>query len=380
MLKQPPTNAIGYKGKRSERIYRGMSFKETKQEEQQLGGQMSFLEHLDEFRRRLVICVIIVVIAFVLCWFVSDKIYNFLSVPIRQALSEAERREIPVEGLTGSEKVLPLNNLHEGDSGRYVFDRSTKLGVSVVSPGTSVLAKAAKDGEGKLGLFTAEPLFTSNAIVPQGIRLPVDFEHIDPTNSANADERMIVTTAVEPFTLYVTVSLYTAIALSIPFLLWQIWGFISPALYRHERSYVTPFIGLSTVSFVIGAAFAYYILFPPAVKYLLGLGEDFRLMLRATDYFDFITLIMLAMGIIFQMPAITYVLARIGLVSATLLINSWKISLVVILIVAAVVSPTGDIPNMMLFATPMMGLYIISIFIAWFFGKKRQKDSEVENL
>ncbi len=357
-----------------------MSFKETKQEEQQLGGQMSFLEHLDEFRRRLVNSVIIVVIAFVLCWFVSDKIYNFLSVPIRQALSEAERREIPVEGLTGGEKVLPLNNLHEGDSGRYVFDRATKLGVSVVSPGTSVLAKAAKDGEGKLGLFTAEPLFTSNAIVPQGIRLPVDLEHIDPTNSANADERMIVTTAVEPFTLYVTVSLYTAIALSIPFLLWQIWGFISPALYRHERSYVTPFIGLSTVSFVIGAAFAYYILFPPAVKYLLGLGEDFRLMLRATDYFDFITLIMLAMGIIFQMPAITYVLARIGLVSATLLINSWKISLVVILIVAAVVSPTGDIPNMMLFATPMMGLYIISIFIAWFFGKKRQNDSEVENL
>ena len=85
---------------------------------------------------------------------------------------------------------------------------------------------------------------------------------------------------------------------------------------------------------------------------------------------------MLAMGLIFQMPAITYVLARIGIVSAGLLVRSWKISLVVILIVAAVVSPTGDIPNMMLFATPMMGLYVISIFIAWFFGKKRQSDAE----
>ena len=76
-------------------------------------------------------------------------------------------------------------------------------------------------------------------------------------------------------------------------------------------------------------------------------------MLRATDYFDFITLIMLAMGIIFQMPAITYVLSRIGLVNHTLLIKSWKIAIVVILIVAAVVSPTADIPNMMLFAAPM---------------------------
>ena len=186
-----------------------------------------------------------------------------------------------------------------------------------------------------------------------------------------ADERLIVTTAPEAFTLYVTVSLYAAIALSIPLLLLQVWGFISPALYKHEKAYVTPFVLLSSISFVLGAAFAYYILFPPAVKYLLSLGENFRLLLRASDYFDFITLIMLAMGVIFQMPAITYVLARIGLVSAGMLVKSWKFAIVIILIVAAVVSPTGDIPNMMLFAAPMMVLYVVSVFIAWFFGKKR---------
>jgi len=139
---------------------------------------------------------------------------------------------------------------------------------------------------------------------------------------------------------------------------------------------VAPFVLLSSISFVGGAAFAYYILFPPAVKYLLGLGEDFRLMLRATDYFDLITIIMLAMGLIFQMPAITYVLARIGLVSAGFLIRSWKIAIVVILIVAAFVSPTGDIPNLMLFALPMMVLYVFSIIIAWFFGKERRKTAE----
>ena len=106
---------------------------ENQEKEEELGKQMSFLEHLDEFRRRLVTSVIVVVIAFMLCWFVSDRIYNFLSVPIRKALSEANRREIPVEGLTGSEKVLPLGSLSEGDSGRYVFDRATTLGVGVVS-------------------------------------------------------------------------------------------------------------------------------------------------------------------------------------------------------------------------------------------------------
>ncbi len=339
-------------------------------------ANMSFLEHLDELRKRLVNSVIIVVVAFTICWFVSDRIYDFLSVPIRQALSEAARRELPISGVTGEEKLLPLSGIREGDGGRYIFDRSTKLGATVVVPGTSVLAQVSRDAEGKLGLFTSEPLITNNAVVPKGVRLPVEFDEVA-KDQPNADERMTVTTATEQFTLFVTVSLYAAIALSVPLLLWQIWMFISPALYKHERAYVTPFIGLSTVSFVIGAAFAYYILFPPAARYLLGLGGgDFQLLLKASDYLDFITIIMLAMGLIFQMPAISYVLARIGIISAGLLVRSWKISLVVILIVAAVVSPTGDVPNMMLFATPMIGLYIVSIFIAWFFGKKRRTTDE----
>ncbi len=345
-------------------------------DEPESGVQMSFLDHLDELRKRLVNSVIIIVIAFVFCFYFSGEIFNFLSVPIRKALSEAERRDLPVKGLTGDEKILPLSSLNEGDKGLYVFDRATKLGVSVIAPGTSVQAIVGRDSENIPGLFTNESIVTLNGVIPGGVRLPADLA-VGARAEPTADERLIVTTAPESFTLYVTVSLYSAIALAVPFLLMQIWGFISPALYKHERSYVTPFIGLSTVSFVVGAAFAYYILFPPALTYLLGLGEDFRLLLRASDYFDFITVIILAMGIIFQMPAITYVLARIGLISAGLLVRIWKMALVVILIVAAVVSPTGDIPNMMLFATPMMALYVVSIFIAWFFGKKRMTDAEV---
>ncbi len=344
--------------------------------EQGPGGQMSFLDHLDELRRRLVNSVIIIVIAFAVCWFLSDRIYNFLSIPIRKALSEAARRELPVEGKSGNERILTLDQLHEGESGRYVFDSAAKIGSAVISPGTSVLAEVGRDASGAMGLFTSEALITNNAVVPKGVRLPVPFDGVA-LSQPSADERMIVTTAQEQFTMYVTVSLYSGIALAVPLLLWQIWMFISPALYKHERAYVTPFIGLSSISFVLGAAFAYYILFPPAARYLLNLGGgEFQLLLRASDYLDLITIIMLAMGLIFQMPAITYVLARIGIISAGLLVRSWKLSLVIILIVAAVVSPTGDIPNMLLFATPMMALYIVSIFIAWLFGKKRQIEAE----
>ncbi|NOT48960.1 MAG: twin-arginine translocase subunit TatC [Acidobacteria bacterium] len=345
-----------------------------KSESEELGSQMSFLDHLDELRRRLVNSVIILVIAFIACWFASQAIFNFLSIPIRKALSEAQRREVPVIGRTGDEAVRPLSSLREGDTGRYIFSEATKLGTGVVQPGASVNSIVVTDTDGQLSLFTDEPIYTNSSVIPKGVRLPVDLGP-NAENPGSTDEKLIVQTAQENFTLYVTVSLYTAIAVSLPLLLIQVWGFISPALYKHERSYVTPFVVLSSISFVGGAAFAYYILFPPAVSYLLSLGADFRQLLRATDYFDLITIIMLAMGLIFQMPAISYVLARIGIVTPRLMIKSWKIALIVILIVAAVVSPTGDIPNMMLFATPMMVLYVVSILIAWIFGKKRVSDS-----
>ena len=188
---------------------------------------------------------------------------------------------------------------------------------------------------------------------------------------AGISDKLIVNSLIDPFSLYVKVSLYAALCLSVPFLLLQVWGFVSPGLYPHERAYVTPFIALSSISFVLGAAFAYKIIFPPAAKYLLGLGQDFRLLLKADDYFDFIIIVMLGMGIVFQMPAITYVLARIGLVTAKFLIRIWKTALIVILIAAAVLSPTNDIPNMLLFAAPMIVLYVVSIFVAWIFSRPR---------
>ncbi len=325
---------------------------------------MSFLEHLDELRKRLVRSVLIITAAFVLCWTVSDRIYNFLAIPVQRELAAATQRQIQSDSKFAFMK--------DGDTGRYVFDRATSFGSVVVPIGTTVQSRVEKCDDEMFCVISDEDMLVGSYLVPKGAK--VAELKVTNTRAASSEEQLIVTTVAESFTLYVTVSLYAGIALSVPFLLWQIWAFIAPALYRHERKYVTPFIGLSTISFVLGAAFAYYVLFPPAVRYLLWLGEDFRLMLRATDYFDFITLIMLAMGLIFQMPAITYVLARIGLVSAGFLARSWKFAIIIILIAAAVISPTGDIPNMMLFAAPMMLLYVISIFVAWFFGRKRVPD------
>jgi sec-independent protein translocase protein TatC len=338
--------------------------------EEELGGQMSFLEHLDELRSRLIRSLGFVFLAATICWFVSDRIYNFLAVPIERALAEAQRRQVPINGLTGSEKILPLTAVKENDLGRYIFPEETKLGSSVIPAGASVMARVAKDSQGQLGLFTDESLYAGNTIIPKGVHLPVNLTAL-PEEYAGISDKLIVNSLIDPFSLYVKVSLYAALCISVPFLLWQIWAFVSPGLYPHERAYVTPFVALSSISFVLGAAFAYKVIFPPAARYLLGLGQDFRLLLKADDYFDFIIIVMLGMGIVFQMPAITYVLARIGLVTAKFLVRIWKTALIVILIAAAVLSPTNDIPNMLLFAAPMIVLYVVSIFVAWIFGRPR---------
>ena len=345
---------------------------EKTRREEEIGGQMSFLEHLDELRTRLIRSMAFVLIAAFLCWFASGYIYSFLARPINRALAEAQQRKrVTIAGLNGQLSTVPLSSLHQNDKVRFVFPDLTNLGPAQIPAGASVMARVDKDGQGNLGLFTDEPLSAGNDIIPKDVKLPIDlnagYDKLPDPNS-----KLIVTTAMEPFALYVKVSLYAAIALAVPFLLWQIWAFVSPGLYPHERKYVTPFIALSTIFFVLGAATAYYLIFPPAAKYLLGLGSDFRLLLKADDYFDFIILLMLGMGLVAQMPAITYVLARMGFVTARWMLKVWRVAAIVILIVAAVLSPTNDVPNMLLFAAPMFVLYAISIVVAWISGRKRQ--------
>lgn len=346
--------------------------KKKKKREEDLGGQMSFLEHLDELRTRLIRSIVFVVLAASAAWFVSGYIYSFLARPINRALAEAQQaRQVTIAGLNGQLSAVPLNSLHQNDKVRYVFPDLTRFGPVSVPPGTSVMARVDKDSQGNLGLFTDEPLTSGNEIIPKDVNLLVDlnrgYERLpDPS------EKLIVTTALEPFALYVKVSLYAAIGMSVPFLLWQIWGFASPGLFPHERKYVTPFVTLSSVFFLLGAATAYYLIFPPAAKYLLGVGQDFRLFLKADDYFDLIIFLMLGMGLVFQMPAITYVLARMGIVTAGWMLKVWRVAVIVILIAAAVLSPTNDIPNMLLFAAPMLVLYVISIIVAAICGRQRR--------
>src|SRR5215218_9730344 len=161
--------------------------------EEELGGQMSFLEHLDELRRRLIRSFIFVFVATSACWFFSDRIYAFLAAPVERALADAQRRQVPIAGQTGTEMIASVTALKENYTGRYVFPEETKLGTSLIPAGASVTARVYKDAAGKLALFSDEPLFAGNTVIPKGIRLSTELAATNDSYSG-INDKLIVTT------------------------------------------------------------------------------------------------------------------------------------------------------------------------------------------
>ena len=152
---------------------------------------------------------------------------------------------------------------------------------------------------------------------------------------------------------------------------YQIWRFIAPGLYRHERRVIVPFTVISTVFFVSGTAFGYFIVFPPAFKFLVGYNNEFLTSLPAvSEYFSLALRLLIAFGIIFEMPVMMVFLAKAGLVSVAFLNKHRKYAILVNFIIAAVLTPTPDIVNQMMMGIPLLVLYELSVLAVWLFGRK----------
>jgi sec-independent protein translocase protein TatC len=249
---------------------------QTEEPQDDLRGQMSFLDHLEELRKRIINSLIAVGIAMVACWFFADNLFRIVARPIEAA--------------------------------------GVKLAMSKLTEG---------------------------------------------------------------FNLELKLAMMSAVFVASPFLLAQLWLFIAPGLYKHERRYALPFVLFSSVLFVLGGLFGYFIAFPYAAQFLLSWGTQnmgLTPVIMASDYFDLFMTIELGLGIVFEIPAVIFILARIGLVSAGFLLRNVKYAVLISFMLAAVITPTSDIPNMMIMAVPMVALYFLGIIVAFFFGKKRHKE------
>ena len=193
-----------------------------------------------------------------------------------------------------------------------------------------------------------------------------------------AGVQLNMTKPTEGFNLELKLAILAAVFLAAPYILAQVWLFIAPGLYKHERRYALPFIVFSSLLFVIGGLFGYFVAFPFAIQFLIGWGKDMGLttIISATEYFDLFVMVELGLGIVFEIPALIFILSRIGLVSAGFLLRNTRYAILIAFIIAAIITPTTDIPNMLIMAVPMILLYLLGVVVAFIFGKKRRTDAE----
>lgn len=178
--------------------------------------------------------------------------------------------------------------------------------------------------------------------------------------------RLIYTQPGEGFGFYVQVALMAGVLIAAPVIMWQVWRFIAPGLYAGEKRFAIPFVLLTSGGAVAGAAFSHYVLFPSLIAFFGTFDSpDLGFMPRLEDVFDLYTKMLLGMVLVFQIPTLAFFLAKMRIITAGWLWRNIKYAVLVIFIVAAALTPTADPWNQVVFAAPMMGLYVLSIAIAW---------------
>ena len=178
-------------------------------------------------------------------------------------------------------------------------------------------------------------------------------------------------------TIYMKLPLLAATFLSSPWLLWQIWGFVAPGLYKKERRFAAPLVISSAALFVLGGLFAYFVAFRFGLEFLLGIGRDINVepAINMVDYFDLFVNVTLGIGIVFELPVVIFFLALLKIVSAKFLIEHSRYAILIIVILAAVITPTPDVFNLMLFSVPMVVLYFVGVFAAYLLELRRDQRS-----
>lgn len=244
---------------------------------------MSFFDHLDELRKRLIRSTYLFIPAVVCAWFFRVKILDFLAVPLGRAMHKLH---------------LPVNGLH----------------------------------------------FLSPA---------------------------------DAFMVYMKIALFVGFLVSAPWIFWQAWAFVSPALYAREKRYAIPFVVFSTLCFLGGATFGYYAVFPAAFETFLGFSETLPMSgvritptITMSEYLDFTTQMLLAFGVVFEVPVVVTFLAMTGIVDWRQLLRFGRWFIVIAAVVAAVLTPP-DVGSQITMLVPLIVLYYFSVLLAFFFGKKK---------
>ena len=245
----------------------------------------------------------------------------------------------------------------EGAGGQMsFFEHLIELRKRIINSVVSIAAGAA------IGWFVA-PRFINVVAVP--IKGALRKHHLS--------DNLVYTGPTDYLSLLIKLSIYIGIVMASPIVLYQVWLFVAPALYKRERSAVTGFLFSTVFLFLAGIAFAYYVALPHILDFLVGFQGPAVPLIKIDDYFDLVLLVIVALGLVFELPVLIFFLTLFGIVTPKFLIANTKYAVLIITVVAAVVTPTPDALTMLMVMAVMTGLYFVGVAVSWVVVRKRER-------
>jgi len=192
--------------------------------------------------------------------------------------------------------------------------------------------------------------------------------------ASQMDDKLYYTSPAGYISLVINLGLYLGIVMAMPFVLYQVWQFVAPGLYKHERRAVSGFIISSMVLFLCGIAFGYFILLPQMLRFLIQFAYDgpVKPLISINEYFNLILIVLVGLGIIFELPILIFILSLFGIVTPRFLLKNFRYAMLIITVVAAIVTPTPDATTMLIFMAPMIVLYFIGVIVSYFVVRRKR--------
>jgi len=199
----------------------------------------------------------------------------------------------------------------------------------------------------------------------------------DALRKMNLEDKLIYTSPTGYINMIITLGIYLGVVLAAPVVLYQVWLFIAPGLYKHERRAVSSFVFFSMFLFLAGIAFGYYVMLPYILNFLIGLQGPFKPLISINEYFDFILIVLLGLGLVFELPVLIFFLALFNIVTPKFLWKNLRYAILIIAVVAAIITPTPDATTMLVFMAPMVALYFIGIAVAALVVRRKAKAAAI---
>jgi len=190
---------------------------------------------------------------------------------------------------------------------------------------------------------------------------------------AHLDQKLVYTHPAGYLNLLITLSVYLGLVIASPWILYQIWLFVAPALYRHERKAITGFLFSTVLLFLSGIAFGYFVSMPYVLHFLISFQGPVVPLISINEYFDLILLVLLGLGLVFELPVLIFILSLFGIVTPKFLMDNFRYAILVIAILAAILTPTPDAMTMLVFMAVLVGLYFLGVGVSWLVVRRREK-------